>query len=80
MSPPWVDFPARVVSAREIALGGSAEPGTRVFINNEQIEVAASGRFSHVLTLKRGVNMVVVEAIDSAGNVAYRSEAIDARY
>jgi glucodextranase-like protein len=75
-----VDFPARVVSAPEIVLGGSAEPGTRVFVNNEEVQVSASGRFSHVLTLKRGVNMVVVEAIDSAGNVAYRSEAIDARY
>ena len=75
-----VDFPARVVSAREIVLGGSAEPGARVFVNNEEIQVAASGSFSHVMTLQRGVNMVVVEAIDSAGNVAYRSETIDARY
>jgi len=33
-----------------------------------------------VVTLQRGVNMVVVEAIDAAGNVAYRSETIDARY
>ncbi|PYT10883.1 MAG: hypothetical protein DMF51_17060 [Acidobacteria bacterium] len=75
-----VDFPARAVSAPEIALGGYAEPGARVFVNNEEIQVTASGRFSHVLSLQRGINMVVVEAIDSAGNVAYRSETIDARY
>ena len=75
-----VDFPDRVVSAPEIVLAGSAEPGARVFINNEEIPVDASGRFSHTLTLQRGVNMVVVEAIDAAGNVAYRSETIDARY
>jgi hypothetical protein len=74
-----VEFPARVVSAREIVLTGSAEPGTRVFINNEEIPVEASGRFAHAITLQRGVNMVVVEAVDSAGNVAYRTQTIDAR-
>jgi len=75
-----VTFPSRVVSQREIVLAGSAEPGSRVYINNEEIQVDASGRFSHVLALERGVNTVVVEAIDAAGNVTYRSETIDARY
>jgi len=75
-----VTFPGRIVSDREIVLAGSAEPGSRVFVNNEEIQVDASGSFSHALVLERGVNMVVVEAIDSAGNVAYRSETVDARY
>ena len=75
-----VTFPSRVVSQREIVLAGSAEPGSRVYINNEEIQVDASGRFSHALALERGVNTVVVEAIDAAGNVTYRSETIDARY
>jgi mannose-6-phosphate isomerase-like protein (cupin superfamily) len=75
-----VEFPGRVVSGREIVLTGSAEPSTKVFVNNVEIRLDASGRFSHALTLERGVNMVVVEAIDAAGNVAYRSETIDARY
>ena len=75
-----VTFPGRIVSRREILLAGSAEPGSRVFVNNEEIQVDASGSFSHALVLERGVNMVVVEAIDSAGNVAYRSETVDARY
>ena len=75
-----VTFPGRVVSLREVILTGSAEPGSRVFVNNEEIQVDASGSFSHALVLERGVNMVVVEAIDAAGNVAYRSETVDARY
>ena len=75
-----VEFPDRVVSAREIVVTGVAEPGARVFINNEEIQPEASGGFSHPMTLQRGVNIVVVEAIDPAGNVAYRSETIDARY
>jgi glucodextranase-like protein len=75
-----VSFPGRVVSGREIVLTGTAEPGTRVLVNNEEIQVDASGRFSRTIALERGVNMVVVEAIDAAGNVAYRSETIDARY
>lgn len=75
-----VNFPDRVVNRAQVVLAGSADPGTRVIINNEEITVSSSGRFSHALTLQRGVNVVVVEAIDAAGNVAYRSQPIDARY
>jgi hypothetical protein len=75
-----VRFPGRVVTGPEIVLTGTAEPGTRVLVNNQEIQVDAAGRFSHAFALERGVNMVVVEAIDAAGNVAYRSETIDARY
>ena len=75
-----VAFPGRVVTTPQIVVAGFAQPGARVFVNNEEAPIDPSGRFSRVVTLQRGVNMVVVEAIDAAGNVAYRSETIDARY
>jgi len=32
------------------------------------------------LNLKRGLNVVVVESVDAAGNVAYRSKTIHGKF
>lgn len=75
-----VVFPGRVVETREIVLAGNADRGCRVFVNKQEVTVDATGAFKHTVELRRGVNVVVVEAIDAAGNIAYRSQTIDARY
>ena len=40
----------------------------------------ASGEFEVALALRRGINVVVVEAVDAAGNVAYASELVNAKF
>ena len=39
-----------------------------------------TGEFEHVLALQPGINIVVVEAVDRAGNVTYESRLIRATY
>jgi hypothetical protein len=67
-------------STGEIAISGRTEPGSQVFIADRAVAVDGSGEFRHVMQLDRGLNVVVVEVVDEAGNTAYRSEIVNAKY
>ena len=75
-----VEFPEGPVTAERFVLRGSTEPGASVFVSDHRVPVKSSGAFSHTLELRPGSNLVVVESIDVAGNVIYRSEIVNARY
>ena len=64
----------------EMAISGRTEPGSRVFIADSAVAVDDSGGFRHVMRLDRGLNVVVVEVVDQAGNTSYRSEIVNAKY
>ena len=59
---------------------GVTEPGARLFVDGRSSVAAADGSFEVAVELQRGVNVVVVEAVDVAGNVSYRSELVNAKY
>lgn len=75
-----VHFPGETVAAPEVVLRGKAEPGADVYLDDRQVRVAADGSFERRLPLSRGLNVIVVEAIDAAGNVTYRSGTVTASY
>jgi hypothetical protein len=74
-----VGFPQEAVAVGPLALAGLAEPGCQVFVGDREIPAATDGGFSWVLDLRPGLNVVVVQAIDAAGNVSYRSGLVRAR-
>jgi hypothetical protein len=39
-----------------------------------------SGRFSRRIALRHGINIVVVEAVDAAGNTTYRSQLVNGKF
>ena len=63
-----------------VLVSGSTEPGARVWVGDERLGVGESGEFRHSLQLRPGYNVVVVEAVDDAGNVAYASRLVPARF
>jgi len=71
-----VDFPDHPVSGGELQVRGTAEPGSRVLVAGTLVVLAADGSFTHPLPLSPGLSVVVVEAVDAAGNVAYRSRLV----
>jgi len=75
-----VDFPRGPVHTSAFQLHGIAEPGTCLFIKDQSVVVGPSGEFEHTLELDRGLNVVVVEAVDAAGNITYRSQRLNAKY
>jgi len=72
-----VEWPGGVVPAATAVIRGRAEPGARVFVADQEVGVGEAGEFSHEIALTRGTNVIVVEAVDPAGNTAYASGMIE---
>jgi hypothetical protein len=75
-----VNLPEDPVTLEELVIRGTTEPGSELFIKNENVPLATDGGFEYALKLKRGLNMIVVEAVDAAGNSAYHSQYVTARF
>jgi hypothetical protein len=76
-----VRFPGETVDLNQkTVLTGITEPGAHVFVQGEPVPIDRIGGFEHPLKLKPGINIVVVEAVDAAGNVAYHSDMVAARF
>lgn len=76
--PPFLEvrFPEQPVQGATVVVSGDAEPGADVFVGSARIATDAAGHFSREVELAPGWNVVVVEAIDAAGNVAYQSQRL----
>lgn len=56
---------------------GRTEPGTTVFINDDEVAVSDDGTFKKLISFNRtGQNAIVVKAIDPAGNPTVKSETV----
>jgi hypothetical protein len=69
-----------VVQRPRVTLKGVTEPGSRVFVQGERVTIDSAGAFEHGVSLKRGTNVIVVEAVDAAGNVAYHADYVTGRF
>ncbi|MBI3995406.1 MAG: hypothetical protein HY349_05460 [Nitrospirae bacterium] len=65
------------IKADRILVRGRSETGARVFVNGKPAAVEPDGSFSQKAALKEGVNVIVVEAVDPAGNTAYQTRIIN---
>jgi hypothetical protein len=75
-----VDLPAEVRDSAGFVLHGRTEPGSQVLIDKEPVAVSPDGAFERTLTLRRGVNMIVIEAVDAAGNSAYEAKYVNGKF
>ncbi|MDH3588534.1 MAG: hypothetical protein OEQ74_03950 [Gammaproteobacteria bacterium] len=77
-SPPALQLQAsQVVQGQEaIVVRGRTDPGASVYIQGEAVATVA-GSFEQQVTIEPGTTLIVVEAVDGAGNVAYDSQIIN---
>ena len=73
-----VNLPPDTYGKSQFTVTGTSEPGTVMFINNDPVTIKANGTFSHVINFQPGSNTIVVESIDKAGNVTYKSKIVNA--
>jgi hypothetical protein len=71
-----VNFPPKRAKEKRCMITGSVEPGARVFIMGRRVAIDEEGNFNHPIELARRINVLVVEAIDAAGNVSYQSRLV----
>lgn len=75
-----VDAPPAIVETPTLLLRGATEPGCRVLIGEREAPTAPDGTFEVELPLDPGLNVIVIEALDPAGNIAYDSLLVTAKY
>lgn len=74
-----VNFPEAAGANGSYTLTGILEPGSRVYVNGAEVATDGSGAFRSDLTLKEGVNLIRVEAVDATGNASYASRIVYGR-
>lgn len=75
-----VQFPLKPVTTATVEVTGKSESGSQIFISGQKIASDKNGEFHYTLPISRGTNVVVVEAIDQAGNVSFSSKMITGVY
>ena len=75
-----VRFPPRTLSISRYMITGETEPSAKVLIDGQEVEVDENGRFSLDFQLRSGSNVIVVEAIDAQGNIAYETARIYGKF
>ena len=72
--------PPTTIRQPTITLRGKTEPGTKVYVDGTRVKVSAQGVFAHKLSVKPGATLIVVEAIDPAGNIAYATNVLNGKF
>ncbi len=76
----YLQAPPKVTRQATVNLIGRTEPGSRVLVEGQPVRVQADGSFRHRLELKPGASLIVIEAIDPAGNVAYATNLVTRKF
>jgi hypothetical protein len=62
-----------------LSVRGRSEPGCHIVIGGISVATDDRGEFAMDLELRTGYNLLVVQAIDPAGNTAFLTREIQAR-
>lgn len=68
--------PLQQVARGEYELRGKTSPDASVYVGGKRIETSADGTFNHRFTAAPGAQAIVVEALDSVGNIAAKSQIL----
>ncbi len=65
-----IDFPPSflITNKTSVVIKGNTEPNATVFVNGVKVDLDATGNFQHSVELREGLNLIVVESRDLAGN------------
>ncbi len=72
--------PPTIIRQPTITLRGKTEPGTKIYVDGTRVKVSAQGVFAHKLSVKPGATLIVIEAIDPAGNIAYATNLLNGKF
>jgi hypothetical protein len=65
------------VGGQYYTIAGTTEPGSTVFINDQEVDVESGGAFQKLIALERvGRNSIVIKAVDAAGNQTVQSQTV----
>jgi hypothetical protein len=68
-----VNFPELPVASDSVVLSGRTEANVRICVADSEVQADANGDFQVAVKLMPGIQPVVVQAMDAAGNVSHRA-------
>ncbi len=73
--PPQLELePIQQMVAGNYELRGKTSPDAKVYVRGEPVKISSVGTFSHLFAAAPGAQAIVVEAIDTVGNVISNSQ------
>ncbi len=75
-----VNYPDTGEEGDKFELRGRTDPDARIFVGGMPVKIDERGEFVHSFFLRRGFNVIVVEAVDKVGNVNYFSKVINVEF
>ena len=70
----------QVINEEAIWVNGESDPHTKIYVNGKKITQDSMGRFKQKVQLKKGINLILVESIDQAGNVSFQKRVISRKF
>jgi len=64
------------VTGEKVTVIGETEPGASVYVSGDPVPTGAAGEFICEIPLQPGANLILVEAVDPAGNSSYWSQVV----
>ena len=75
-----INYPDTGEEGDKFVLSGRTDPDASIFVGGMPVKIDERGEFEHNLFLQRGFNVIVVEAVDKVGNVAYFSRVVNVEF
>lgn len=77
-----VSFPEKdgIINELAIVVRGVSDRQAKIYINGDAPQERDAEDFSHKLLLKKGLNLILVESVDQAGNVSFERRLISRKY
>lgn len=75
-----VQSPPKVVHSNTVTIRGRTEPNAKVYVEGRRVPVNKDGAFQYQLSVKPGASLIVIEAVDPAGNVVYETKLVNGKF
>ena len=70
----------KVVHFDRYVIKGSTDPNARIIVGGRDVVTDGQGGFKYNLRLQHGINIIVIEAVDKAGNIGYSTVKMYAKF
>src|SRR5436309_4610695 len=80
--PPFLEvrLPPATTQENSFRLAGRTGPGAHILVGGERVPTHEAGEFEYEMKFRPGINLVIVQAVDPAGNVSFRSQMVNLKF
>jgi hypothetical protein len=69
-----------VINQEKIWINGNSDATAVVYVNGRKAKRDSGGRFKEEVRLRKGINLILVESVDPAGNVSFERRMISRKF